>query len=72
MSHSITEHKTVDEIIAANVSWEDQDTWAIVGITENEQFEVTLHWSNNGCVADSLLEAFYLVYGPDCHCDTKS
>lgn len=69
MSHSITDHKTVEEVILNSMSWEDPDGWAIIGRTKDKKFEVAQHWNYKFETADTLLEAFHLAFGPNCYCD---
>jgi len=69
MSHNIREHEDLGELIEKVICHEDYDQYAIVTHDGDGFFLVSKYWKQDFEHHVSLIEAFYLAYGPDCYCD---
>tara|TARA_Y100000310_G_scaffold187665_1_gene187675 strand:- start:190 stop:423 length:234 start_codon:yes stop_codon:yes gene_type:complete len=69
-THPIIDHKTAEEVLTVNMSFEDPDSMLMVGIARQDGgFSGALFWKQEWSKPkETLVEMIYDVYGPDCEC----
>ena len=69
-THSITDHKTVEEVLIANMHWEDSDTMLQIAVVrEDGGFSGSTFWKQRWSnPKEAVIEMIYEIYGPECRC----
>lgn len=67
--HSMTDHKTVEEVLKNSISFEDLDSWLVIGKNEDGSLCGDQYWKMDfDAHAITLLELLYQIH-PNCYCD---
>ena len=69
--HSMINHKAIEEVLENSISFEDMDSWLVIGKTENGSLCGDQYWKMDfNARAITFLELLYQIY-PDCYCDDR-